>query len=72
MSAYSNLVLQSAQGNGAACAIFRVDPGNASGSLLVQVLEGSCSQVAQGMMPPMGQADIDTIRAWIDAGASNN
>ena len=72
VSAYSNLVLQSAQGNGAACAILRVDPGNASGSLLVQVLEGSCSQVAQGMMPPMGQADIDTIRAWIDAGAPNN
>ncbi len=71
-TAYSNLVLQNAQGSGATCVPFRVDPGNANGSLLVQVLEMSCNQVAQGMTPPMGQADIDTIRAWIDAGAPNN
>lgn len=71
-SAYNNLVLQSAQGNGAACAPLRVDPGNANGSLIVQVLERTCSSVATNMGPTGGQAQIDTIRSWIDAGAPNN
>lgn len=71
-SAYANLVLQSSQGNGAACAPLRVDPGNAGGSLLVQVLERTCSSVGTNMGPTGGQAQIDVIRAWIDAGAPNN
>lgn len=70
--AFTNLVLVSSSAGNQSCASFRVDPGNSGGSLLVQVLEGTCAQVSQSMTPPMGQADIDTIRAWIDAGAINN
>ena len=49
----------------------RVVPGDADGSVLVQVLEGS-SACAKPM--PLGrdvllQEDIDLVRAWIEAGA---
>lgn len=78
-SAYNNLVnaATSAANSGGTCAPLRVDPFNASGSLLVQVLESGCSNVSQNMWPngssaSFQQASVATIRAWIDAGAPNN
>jgi len=50
--------------------IQRVNPGNPDNSYLIQKLEGNAS--VGGVMPPSGmlpQADIDTIRQWITAGA---
>ncbi len=48
----------------------RVNPTNPDNSYLIQKLEGTASM--GGQMPPNGalpQADIDTIRQWISAGA---
>ncbi len=50
----------------------RVAPGDADGSYLVRKLEGTAA--AGGQMPagapPLDQATIDVIRAWIDNGAA--
>ena len=74
--AYSNLVNVSSAGAWPSnCASVRVVPFSAAGSLLVQVMEGTCTNINPNvpvMTPPDGQLDIDTIRAWIDAGAPNN
>ena len=53
----------------------RVIPGNASGSLLIHKLEDPTPPVGARMprgAPPLAQATIDMVRAWIDAGAANN
>ena len=51
----------------------RVNPTNPNSSYLIQKLEGTAA--SGGQMPPSGglqQADIDTIRQWISAGAIDN
>ena len=50
----------------------RVAPGDADASYLVQKLEGTAAvggQMPAGS-PPLDQATIDVIRAWIDSGAA--
>ncbi len=50
----------------------RVAPGDADGSYLVQKLEGTAASGGQmpAGSPPLDQATIDVIRAWIDNGAA--
>lgn len=50
----------------------RVAPNNPDGSYLIQKLEGTASSGAQMPFggPPLDQATIDMIRAWISSGAS--
>ena len=53
-------------------ALLRVSAGDADGSYLVQKLEGTAG-IGQRMPaggPPLDQATIDVIRAWIDSGAA--
>ena len=52
--------------------VLRVAPGDADASYLVQKLEGTAAvggQMPAGS-PPLDQATIDIIRAWIDSGAA--
>ena len=52
-------------------ALYRVEPGSASNSFLLIKLIGE----GTGVMPPSGQVRaslIDSVSAWIDAGAANN
>lgn len=53
-------------------ATLRVAPGDANGSYLVQKLEGTAAVGGQmpAASPPLDQATIDVIRAWIDGGAA--
>lgn len=50
----------------------RVAPGDADASYLVQKLEGTAAAGGQmpAASPPLDQATIDVIRAWIDNGAA--
>ena len=68
-NSFNNLVgVQSLQNAG----LQRVAPGDADNSYLVQKLEGT-SAAGQRMPlagPPLDQASIDVIRAWIDNGAN--
>lgn len=72
-AAYPNLVSQAASGKSGAV---RVIPGNASGSYLVQKLEGASDIVGLRMPrngPPfLTDAQVATIRTWITEGARNN
>lgn len=53
-----------------------IEPGNAEGSVLVQKVEATEPGALGGPMPPQYlplQADeLDTVRAWIEAGAPDN
>jgi len=55
------------------CAVPRVDPGNPDGSCVVLKIEGSPQTSGTAMppppAPPLGQAQIDAIREWIEQGA---
>ncbi len=67
-SSYSNLVDVTSHEDGV---MKRVAPGNSAQSWLMKKLNGD----GTSQMPPAGQlsqATIDTIAAWIDAGALNN
>lgn len=67
-NAYSNLVDVTSHENEA---MNRVTPGNSEQSWLMKKLNGDGTSV----MPPAGQlsrATIDTVAAWIDAGALDN
>jgi hypothetical protein len=51
----------------------RVVAGDADGSLLIQALEGTaCIDQMPDGRDPLPEADIQTIRDWIEAGAMNN
>ncbi len=56
----------------------RIEPNQPDQSYLVHKIQGTQASVggSGGRMPlggiPLSQADIDTIRAWITAGAPNN
>ena len=57
--------------------LFRIAPRNADSSYLVLKIEGKAGQVGGiGTRMPLGgqlsQAQIDTIRVWVNAGAENN
>jgi hypothetical protein len=56
-------------------AVLRVAAGNATGSYVVQKLEGAPTITGDRMPqggPFLDQATIDQVKAWINAGASNN
>jgi hypothetical protein len=52
--------------------VLRVAPGDADASYLVQKLEGTAAVGGQMPVgsPPLDQATIDIVRAWIDSGAA--
>jgi hypothetical protein len=55
----------------------RVVPGNPDGSLLVTKIEALSTSIAAGAPMPyqqarLSQAEIDTLKSWIQAGAKNN
>lgn len=56
----------------------RIEPGQPDQSYLVNKIQGTQASVGgSGQRMPLGgsalsQDDIDTIRAWVEAGASNN
>lgn len=50
----------------------RVDEGNSSESILVQMLTGQRTPRMPYNLSPLSQAVIDSIRKWIDDGALNN
>lgn len=50
----------------------RVDEGNSSESILVQMLTGQRSPRMPYNQSPLSQAVIDSIKKWIDDGALNN
>ena len=71
-AAYANIVCVSSN---QVSRLFRIQAGNPDSSYLVLKVEGNAgmvggnpSQMPQGG-PPLSQADIDAIRAWITAGA---
>ncbi|MFP4543978.1 MAG: hypothetical protein ACOCZW_02870 [Bacteroidota bacterium] len=69
-NSYENLVGKEALGS----SILLVDPGNSENSWLIKKLKGDGTavmppEVAGGKLP---QAVVDSIEAWIDAGAQNN
>ena len=67
-SSYSNLVDVTSHEDGV---MKRVAPGNSTQSWLMKKLNGD----GTSLMPPAGQlaqAMIDSVAAWIDAGAVNN
>lgn len=72
-SAYSNLVSQNSPAKAGAV---RVIPNNATGSYLVQKLEGAADIVGRRMPlagPPfLSDAQVALIRQWINEGARNN
>lgn len=72
-SAYPNLVSQNSSAKAGAV---RVIPGNASGSYLVQKLEGAADIVGlrmpRGGQPFLTDAQVALIRQWITEGARNN
>ena len=52
-----------------------VIPGDSEGSNLLVLMEGRADpsiKMPHGGLEPVPQADIDTIRRWIDQGAKNN
>ncbi len=53
-----------------------IEPGNAEGSVLVQKVEAMEAGAFGGPMPPsyepVDEADLETVRAWIEAGAPDN
>lgn len=53
-----------------------LEPGNADGSVLVQKVEATESGALGGPMPPvydsLDDAELETVRAWIEAGAPDN
>lgn len=69
---YNNLTSRNAS---SAPTIPYVDPGNADGSYIVQVLEGApginVSRMPFGR-PPLPEEQIQAIRDWINDGAENN
>ena len=68
VNSYANLVNVTSHENDA---LKRVDPGNSAQSWLIKKVNGDGTSA----MPPTGMlsaATIDTIAAWIDAGALNN
>ena len=73
--AYANIVGVAAQ---QLATMSRIEPGNADLSYLVNKLQGTQVAVGgSGSQMPLGagqldQADIETIRAWAQAGALNN
>ena len=52
------------------------EPGNADASVLVQKVEATEAGAFGGPMPPsytpLTEAELDTVRAWIEAGAPDN
>lgn len=72
-AAYPNLVSQVSSAKSGAT---RVVPGNASGSYLIQKLEGASDIVGLRMPrngpPYLTDAQVATIRTWITEGAKNN
>lgn len=72
-AAYPNLVSQASSAKSGAT---RVIPGNASGSYLVQKLEGASDIVGVRMPrngpPYLSDAQVQLVRQWIAAGAPNN
>lgn len=50
----------------------RVDEGNSSESVLVQMLTGQRTPRMPYNLSPLSQAVIDSIKKWIDDGAPNN
>lgn len=50
----------------------RVDEGNSSESVLVQMLTGQRTPRMPYNLSPLSQAVIDSIKKWIDDGALNN
>lgn len=72
-AAYPNLVSQNSSAKAGAV---RVVPGNASGSYLVQKLEGAADIVGlrmpRGGPPFLTDAQVALIRQWITEGARNN
>lgn len=56
-------------------ALLRVDPNASGNSYLIHKLEGAATIDGERMPlggAPLGQATIDQVKAWIDAGAQNN
>ncbi|MGH1347214.1 MAG: hypothetical protein ACRBN8_36975 [Nannocystales bacterium] len=53
-----------------------IEPGNAEGSVLVQKVEATAAGAFGGPMPPsyepLAEAELETVRAWIEAGAPDN
>lgn len=53
-----------------------IEPGNADASVLVQKVEATQSGPFGGPMPPsyepLDEDDVETVRAWIEAGAPDN
>lgn len=53
-----------------------IEPGNADASVLVQKVEATEAGAFGGPMPPsytpLTEAELDTVRAWIEAGAPDN
>ena len=52
-----------------------VIPSDSEGSNLLVLMEGRADpsiRMPHGGLEPVPQADIDTIRRWIDQGAKNN
>jgi hypothetical protein len=71
MTAYTNLVgTASRQCTGRK----RVVAGDATMSVLMQCLEhkGGCAPAMPQRLPALSMADLDTVRAWIMAGAKND
>jgi uncharacterized protein (TIGR03118 family) len=52
--------------------LMRVKPGDAANSYLIQKLEGTAGTQMPLGGPPLPQATIDKIKAWINSGAPNN
>jgi len=55
--------------------VLRVNPGDAEGSLLFRKASATQADDEGGAMPPgsegLGQGDLDLLRAWIEAGATD-
>ncbi|MCR9159408.1 MAG: hypothetical protein ACE37F_23120 [Nannocystaceae bacterium] len=53
-----------------------IEPGNAEGSILVQKVEATEAGAVGGPMPPtyepLTDDELDTVRAWVEAGAPDN
>ncbi|MBV1859830.1 MAG: hypothetical protein KUG77_15570 [Nannocystaceae bacterium] len=53
-----------------------IEPGNAEGSVLVQKVEATAAGAFGGPMPPsyapLDETELETVRAWIEAGAQDN
>lgn len=76
-TAYSQLKLKAASGQPCESTMqFRVKPGDATNSLLVDKLSKASSMVCGDRMPrgetPLPAGDIDKVRSWINAGALDN